>query len=360
MKWSFYILLFSTIARADFDEQVAVSLCKWAANRLAPKYQALLDQVPGAQQYIGRELVRTLLKVRPADCETRETVYRAANTFDAVASQHSGKVGVLLPLVGKEEELSQALRSGIEAGFGDSSDKLIFRDASTPAVAVESIAELLLKENVAMLIAGGDAATLNAISQWADALLLPVLFLASDEVNITKSRFAFRVYPRPQDMADALMETAKEKGWMRLGILRPEEGQADRLVIALSAAATKREIKMASFDYKTGDYRSMDDAIRKLFFIDPQLRSEEFRRLKRAARLKAEALGVPFDPRSVILRALVEVDAVLIPNNFKIARNFATLMKFHGVPPIPLVGDMSWRSEGLVQPRAVPIQIRLR
>src|SRR5690606_24878972 len=68
------------------------------------------------------------------------------------------------------------------------------------------------------------------------------------------------------------------------------------------------------------------------------------------ARRAAEAQRVPFDPRMVVLKPIVNFDAVLLPDDFRTARHFAKLFKFHQVDKLTMIGNHEWRSPALVEP----------
>ena len=91
-------------------------------------------------------------------------------------------------------------------------------------------------------------------------------------------------------------------------------------------------------------------AARQLFRTDVSQRRDEFKEAYKDARKRAQQEGVPFNPRMVLLKPLIDFDAVFLPDDFRTARHFAKLFKFHMVNKLVLIGNHEWRSPGLIQP----------
>ncbi len=329
----------------------ASSVCPWITGTLAPNYRDIINRQPKRTQYVDREAVRKVLRIRPSECGTSSGEARAEEAFRAAVESHSGRVGAILPLTGRDAERGKAYRKGIEAALG-AAGKLLVRDStSTPAGAEQGLVDLLFKEDVTLIIAGGGRAELDRIMPWADNLLVPILVLGPETVSLQGNRFAFRVYPSEKRLGMALAAVAQQKGLKRISILRPDEGQSDRLIKHFLDEAKRRglETKPAVF-YRSGDAASLDRAVRTLFQIDPKARAEEMQKMTAEAEQKAKERGLAFDARSVILKPIVETDAILLPDHFRVVRHFTKLMSYHGSPRIPLLGPQSWRSSAILEP----------
>lgn len=343
-------LLVVPAARAEGPGRL--SYCQWFTSRLGPRYREFLLRQPNPRRFTQRPQVRQALSLKADQCGKSAIETAARELFPRVVDENSGKIGVLLPITGPDAETGLALKRGLENGLGAQAQRLVVRDTASDArKAEEGLADLLFRENVLLVVAGGPSASVAPLVPWSEALVLPLVVLAGEKAPLGSSRFAFRVFPRERDMAQALVEAAHQRGLRRLGVLRSDDGASDALIAGLRTAAAPASIAIGpSADYKSGDYKSMEAAVRTLFHIDRSERSGEYSRLARNARRRAEEAHVPFDPRSVILKAIVEFDGLVVPDNFRIVRHFAKLLKFHGVRKMTLLGDTGWRSAGLFQP----------
>ena len=52
----------------------------------------------------------------------------------------------------------------------------------------------------------------------------------------------------------------------------------------------------------------------------------------------------------VLLKPMIEFDAVFIPDDFRTVRHFAKLFRYHMVGHMPLIGNHEWRSPALIDP----------
>lgn len=329
-----------------------MSYCQWFTSRLGARYREFLMRQPNPRRFTGRPLVRQVLAMKASQCGQSSVETAARELFPRATDENSGKIGVLLPLSGPDAETGVALRKGLESALGPQASRLVVRDTASDArKAEEGLADLLFNENVLLVVAGGPSATVAPLVPWSEALVVPMIVMTGEKAPIDMSRFAFRVFPREHDMAQALVEAARQRDVRRLGVLRSDDGSSDALIANLRALGSHAQITLTNpVDYKSGDYRSMEAAIRSLFHIDRSERPGEYARLTRNAKRRAENAGVPFDPRSVILKPIVEIDGLVVADNFRIVRHFAKLLKFHGVSKLTLFGDTGWRSSGLFQP----------
>jgi hypothetical protein len=102
--------------------------------------------------------------------------------------------------------------------------------------------------------------------------------------------------------------------------------------------------------YTPNNFDSMQGVSRQLFRTEAAEREGEYRAAYRKARQKAAAEHVPFDPRMVVLKPIVDFDAVFLPDDFRMARHFAKLFEFYQVDKLAMIGNHEWRSPALVQP----------
>jgi hypothetical protein len=330
---------------------LASSACPWLTDTLAPNYRDLIKRHPARASLVQREAVRNLLRLKRSQCGTPQGESLAAEIYRLAVEAHSGKVGLIFPLSGKSGERGRAHLKGIEAALGNIGTRLIVKDSgSSPFGAERALAELVFRENVALVVAAGTRGDLDRVIPWADGLLVPMLVLSS-EAQVGASRFAFRVFPSEQRLGAALATAAAQRGWKRIAALRPTDGRGDRLLRSFLAGAKERglEVKVTQ-PYQPNESGSLDSAVRQIFRIDPRERAQELGQLQREAEKKAKDRGLAFDPRTVILKPIVEVDAILLPDHFRTLRHLTKILAYHGAGRVPLLGPQSWRTSALVDP----------
>jgi hypothetical protein len=90
--------------------------------------------------------------------------------------------------------------------------------------------------------------------------------------------------------------------------------------------------------------------VQQMFNIDLEKRADEYGDLLNEEKEKAQAERVRFNPRQVILPPEVTIDALVIPDDFRVLHHFVKLLQYNKVSRMPLIGGLEWRSPSLVEP----------
>lgn len=325
-------------------------------QRVAP-YQKLFTLLPKDVPYTpSGSTIDQLLAAKPDDCASPE---RRRATVKAVADAvigHSGKIGVILPLSGPRGRLTTYVLNGMRASFKEAGmkfdDVVVLKDSAGVAANAEGkLAELVFKDRVAMVIGGMEKAEADALAKQAAALQLPVVLVNRDRDVIQPAKTAFRVYPDEKRLADTLEKSAKARGFHRFVVLRPSTGKSDKIADYFrKAVAMDNGTVVHDLIYTPGNFESMSAIGRTMFQADMANRKDEYTQAYKKAKQAAAAEGVPFDPRMVVLRPVIDFDAVFLPDDFRTVRHFAKLFKFHMVNKLPMIGNHEWRSPALVAP----------
>jgi hypothetical protein len=293
---------------------------------------------------------------RPEDCNapaTRAAAVRA--TFDAISAQ-SGRVGIILPLSGPRAKLAAFVLEGLRAGFRDAGLNFeavaVVKDSGGDARLVDQrLAELVFKDHVGLVIGGLEGAEAPELTKWSQDLMLPVILLTRDRDLPQQARFGFRVYPDETRLAQTLAAAAAKRNYRRFVILRPAGGKSDKISAAFKDAVVAGGGTIVNdLVYQPDNFESMSAVSRTMFKADAEERRDEYQRAYWKARQQAKAQGVPFDPRLVVLKPIVDFDAVFLPDDFRTVRHFAKLFRFNMVSKLPMIGNHEWRSPGLVEP----------
>jgi hypothetical protein len=285
-----------------------------------------------------------------------ETCPKKIQAVMTAINNHSGKVGVLLPLTGAQANLGNAILKGMQVAARDANVKFDTRfivrdDTSKPDVAQKLLAQLYLYDQASLVIGGMDVASAKVLADWSTKLNLPVVLLTRDDAIHKTAPSAFRVYPSEIQLATALATAAREQQITRVAVLRPISGKSDRLAQEFADAFTKQGgVVTDKLPYNPTDYASLDALAKSLFKIDPVARRDEYQEAFRLAKKRAEKEGVPFDRRQVVLKPIINIDAVFIPDDFRTLRYFVKVFRYHGVQKLKMIGNHEWRSPALLDP----------
>lgn len=331
--------------------------CEALLGQRLPTLRRLVSLLePTRQASLDPFVSFAISKLSPEHCIYEESRRRTMAAMEAFFDQSSPRIGMILPLTGARSKLATLVLEGMRAAFHDHQlkfdDFVILKDsAGVAANAERAFAELLLIDRVKLVIGGLETAETDVLVKNSLDATLPVVLLSREREPIASSNYAFRVYPDEQRLAETLAAGAKQRQLNRIAILKPAGGKSNAIA-KYFAKAVKDQGGQIPFDivYTPGNFDSMSAAARQLFRTDTSLRREEYQQAYQDARKRAEQEGVPFDPRMVLLKPIIDFDAVFLPDDFRTARHFAKLFKFHMVNKIALIGNHEWRSPGLIQP----------
>lgn len=328
--------------------------CQELVERIVTPYKALYAKLDKSTYVAENSPLDQLVRLNPQACEDTESYNEATTLMNTATASHSGKIGVIMPLTGKNNQLTTYIVKGMRAGFGEAQQNFeqasVIKD-STAKNPEQLLAELVFKDKVAAVIGGFEAADAQALAKWSEQLMLPVVITHHDRNVGSLSRYAYMLYPDEMRLAYTLAAEAERRGIRRVAILKPASHKSDRLVEYFKQAFTAKGGQIAhDLVYAAGNFDSMQAVSRTIFRIDAGERQDEYRAAYHRARRNARAQGVPFDPRMVVLKPIVNFDAILLPDDFRTARHFAKLFKFHQVDKMTMIGNHEWRSPALVEP----------
>ena len=270
--------------------------------------------------------------------------------------QHSGRIGIILPLTGTYATQGQSALNGIKAAAKESRVNLdrafvILDSGSSGEGSRRALARLLFEYQVSIVIGGLSRKEAEPIANYSKAIRFPAFILHGNPKITGKSEYSFRVYPGQNYLANALAAAMQEKKIKKVALLHPSHGSSDELIRSLKRVLPEASIEITrEAKYENGNYNSMDAAVRTIFGLTVESRMDEYRQLVLKRRDEARKSGTAFKASSVILSPDYTFQAVLIPDDFRIVRHFVKLMQYHNVQKIPLIGNHSWRSKDLIQP----------
>ncbi len=346
MRFLLITLLLFTQARAFAAPSSPQERCEVLRTNVVAHHQKLAKFLP--PKMTPAPAIADLLALGEDSCGDDEAAEAVVTTVYDALGQHSGKVGVILRA---KNERDAAIADGFRAV--PHSEQLIVKEVvDDPKAVQQALAELVLVHQVAAVMGGTQRRDAALLAEWAAQLRLTFINLAPfTYLGSKRSRFAFTVFPSETKLAQKLTQYISQRRFKRIAVLRPARNDAVTFAGTVTRLAQKAGVDISTqWVYFSSDYASLEDAVKKLFKIDRKLREKEFKDLYEKMKKEAEDKKLPFNPNQVILPPVVDVDAVVIPDNFRLVRHIAKIMQFHGVKNLPLIGHQQWRAPELVEP----------
>lgn len=330
--------------------------CQLIQERITSRLKALMNLLPASTEFPRESEIPSLLNLGKNACLDRQTRDQALRLLSRVANNHSGRIGLILPITGRRSDQIVQILTGMRAFFkevGLDFDKhVILKDSGNTTHGAEvGYAELVLLHNVELVIGGLEQAESEILAQWGASLSFPTVVLTPNRDLANLSPHVFVLYPSEKGLAETLVQAALSKQKKRIAILKPKNLRTDRITKFFKDAVTQSGGAItAEIEYVSGNYESMQKAAKDLFRINAPERANELKEAYEKAKLKAAEERVAFNPKEVLLPPMIDFDALFIPDDFRSVRHFAKLFKFHMADKLTLIGNHEWRSYGLIDP----------
>ena len=334
----------------------AVQSCREVVNRFTPVYGALFAQLPAGTYAKTNTTIEQLSFATASQCDDPNLRKALMSAAIDVVNNHSSRVGVILPLTGAYAKQATYVVNGLRAAFeesGVSFDKsVVLKDSGgQPSGVASRLAELVFKDRVTMVIGGFEREAAVTLVEWSERLLLPVMILHRERELINPAKYAYSVYPDEERLASTLAVASRERNFKRIALLKPNSGRANKVTDYFKAAVLASGGKVvAELTYTSNHFESMQAAAKALLHTEMRGREQEYRQAYQAAKAAAQAEGVAFNAKMVVLKPIVDIDAVFIPDDFRSVRYFAKIFKFNQVDKLALIGNHEWRSPALLEP----------
>ncbi|MCX6128541.1 MAG: ABC transporter substrate-binding protein [Proteobacteria bacterium] len=351
----FLLLSLSISAQDNASEQSSVAEDNGLCNRLfkstVKAYQELSQFLNSTSMLPINSSVTALMGLKNEDCSQSGTMAR----IERALSQHSGKIALLLPLSrlpkAEGQELIKQVQLWLQSRGTQSDRLLIWRDTGGSKEKLQTqLAQVVIQERVALIIGGLMLQETPVLAQWADRLRIPTILL-NRKPEGQNSRYAFYMNPDTQQLASAMSHFALSRKLQRIAILEPQFSRDLGLIATFQAQSAQLGLQILGPSvYNPADYSSIDGILRKMFHIDDDSRKEELLELIKTRREQAKEEGVSFDPKKVMLPAIVDIDAMVIADHFKNVRHISKAISSYGVKHVQLIGIPRWRAYDIVDP----------
>ena len=195
-------------------------------------------------------------------------------------SDHSQKIGVLLPISGKTTAYSNETLAGMQRFFKRKNisfkNYVVLEDTrDIPRQLEAKIAKLIFVDAVAMLVGGQTRKEAKIIEKWASKLQIPSILLVPN--NGKSSRQVFNISPNLKLMADTLARFVKSQKIKSMAIVSTTQRNSLFTDFFITAARAQGISVEHRANYNAKDYHSLEYATKKLFQIE---REKELKNLK--------------------------------------------------------------------------------
>lgn len=326
-------------------------LCSKLFQKTVVAFQELHRKLPPTAIVPPQSSLAPLLNLHVEDCNQSGTM----DLIEKALAGHAGKIAILLPFSklpkATGQEILRSVHQWMQSKNLSPNRLIIWRDTDGSRDKMESqLAQMIWLQGASIVIGGLFQNEAPFLTQWADRLRVPAIIL-NRKPEGPVSKYTFYMGPDYKLLASGLTRYAVGRNMKRIAIMAPQFSHDENLINAFQAQAQQMRIQLVGpLIYNPADFSTIDGIVRKLFHIDDEARNQELLDLVNKGRETAEQLGVPFDPKNLILPPVIDVDAILIADHFKNVRHVSKTLSYYGVRRLPLLGIPKWRAYELIDP----------
>jgi branched-chain amino acid transport system substrate-binding protein len=373
----------------DTEKRSIVENLKDAARRLEPEdIVSLIDRV---EDDIPKSYLMFQLGLNYAEEEKYDEALKALTAFTEKFPQHESikqakqliaeinklsvysryTVGCLLPLSGSFSIYGNRALKGVELAFNQfnalnpgSSLKLIIKDTASDPIKAADAVKQLFEENVAAII--GPIVTAESAAKSAQNYGIPIITLTQKENIPEIGEYVFRNFITPEMQVKALVSYATEELGIRdFAILYPDEMYGKTFMNLFWDEVIAHHGKVVGVEPYNPDGTDFADPIKKLVGLYYEV-PEDLKNINKTVGedepdktpteniLENELL--PLDEESESFgtgeseqpEAIVDFDALFIPDAPKKSGLIVPQLAFYDVKDTCLLGTNLWHSESLI------------
>ena len=274
------------------------------------------------------------------------------------------KIGVILPITGKNASLGQRALNAIRLGLGldekDPSFSLhIFDSQSNPDVATQGVEKLLRDDQVVAIMGGLSAKEATNISNRAEFFQVPFFSFSQKSGLTNDTEYTFRNSVTPEMQVARLLQHAfKTLNAKRFAILYPNDAYGVEFANKywdLVLAGGGEVVAIQAYDPKDTD---LDIYIKKLvgtYYVDARLEEFKARQKEIAEKKKKQKEAEPNKKKNTrehevqenILPPVVDFDVLFVPDGGKALGQIMAFMKNNDVTQMTYLGTNLWNTPDL-------------
>ncbi|MDZ7666991.1 MAG: penicillin-binding protein activator [Desulfotignum sp.] len=259
------------------------------------------------------------------------------------AAFKTDRIGVLLPLSGFYQAAGERALNGIRVAVeaqhrsGEGRFQLLVRDTGSDPAGVAAAVRHLESRGAACII--GPMVTAAAAAVQAQALGIPMIALSQEQGVTEAGEFIFQHFLTPERQAGMLVShVTSETGPARFVVLYPENRYGQRFSRAFEQAVEESDGQVtAGVSYEPGqtDFSSL---------IRPLIRG--YQKLDLFRNFVDMAPGESRE-KNRIYRAVIDADAVFVPDDSETAAQIALQLRFHDIRDVTLLGPNIWNQAAM-------------
>lgn len=285
---------------------------------------------------------------------------RSSVTYDSNAQ----KIGVILPMTGKNASLGQRTLNAIRLGLGldekNSSFSIhIYDSQSNPDVATQGVEKLLRDDKVIAILGGLSAKEAQNISNKAEFFQVPFFSFSQKSGLTIDTEYTFRNSVTPEmQVARLLQHALKTLNAKRFAILYPNDAYGVEFANKywdLVLAGGGEIVSAQAYDPKDTD---LDLYVKKLLgTFHTEARSDEYKARQKeiAEKKKKQKEADPTKKKNSretevqenILPPIVDFDVLFVPDGGKALGQIMAFMKNNDVTQMTYLGTNLWNTPDL-------------
>jgi ABC-type branched-subunit amino acid transport system substrate-binding protein/TolA-binding protein len=314
-----------------------VSLAAGKASQAEGFFTTLISKYPQSPMYVdATDALRGLQSQSAADAKA---------------------VGVLLPMSGKFARFGRQTLNSLTLAFRvfeprepESAIELIVEDSGdTPEQAVQALERLYKEHHVIAVIGPILSRGIEAVSQRAEELAVPLISLA--ESTPTKGGFVFQASLSVKNQASEIARYAVQKlGLKKFAILHPQRKQGQDYMHAFWDAVEElggEIVDVESYSGKTEEFTEVVDRMAGLFYQDARKRE-----LDALAKLRTDmkiTRRTRQNEQYFKLEPIVNFQAVFIPDDAATVARLLRYFPYRDIDGMQFLGISTWNSPTLLE-----------
>lgn len=256
-------------------------------------------------------------------------------------------VGGLLPMSGVYRDYGARALKGIQLALSrytarhpDAQIRLIVKDtASDPETAIRRVQELA-QENATAIV--GSLITAAEAAEEAQQQGIPIITLTQKQNIVDIGDCVFRNFLTPRMQAQALAAYAtQELGARRFAILYPDETYGQTFMAAFWDEVLAHGGEITALETYPPDMTDFAEPIKKL--------TGRFYDFPSSLRTQSLKTGAPDEDGKEAPPAIVDFDAVFIPDSAATAGLIVPQLAYHDIQDVHLLGTNLWHSPHLIE-----------
>jgi branched-chain amino acid transport system substrate-binding protein len=200
-------------------------------------------------------------EVRERGVELDSDIAALVLRADRITTADPRVIGAILPLTGRGRDVGQSALRGLMLAAGlppsgptsPDAPQLVFRDdMGDPERAARAVEELVSVHRAIAIIGPLEGAAAQAAATRALALGVPLVTLSPSDAALATGPTSFRMFPSPRGELRALLEGARSRGALRIGVIRPENGYGEAIRAACASEVGSGQTVVADVHYAPG------------------------------------------------------------------------------------------------------------